>query len=383
MNLANQAKSFVCLGILSAIPATAQTNAAVNQAKPTTSPVAYVYVQSSSGVVAYSASSTGQLSKISGSPFHTTGTISGSTGSTFFTVGTDDIHAYPVASNGGIKAQESQIDSQKYSGAVCGTALYGGGVLDHSGKYFYLLLNNFGDCSAYQTYTIGKNGVLTFNNWTEVAAESGSSTGLPTILGNEAFAYTIDYDGHYSNMVGFAREPSGALQAINVQETDPTDPDGSEAYPALVAADPTNHLAVTLDYNASIPPYLASYTADSQGNIVSTNAFDTLPLLPFAATELAMSPSGTFLAVAGGDPSTNDGLEIYHFNGANPITPFSGLMTNMEIDAIKWDTSNHLYALSTKTNQLFVYTVTGTSISKSPGSPYTIKAPTGLVTKSL
>jgi hypothetical protein len=58
-------------------------------------------------------------------------------------------------------------------------------------------------------------------------------------------------------------------------------------------------------------------------------------------------------------------------------------MTNMEIDAIKWDTPNHLYAISTKTNQLFVYTVTPTSISKAPGSPYTVTDPTVLITKSL
>ncbi len=343
-------------------------------------------MQSSSEVVAYSAASTGRLTKISGSPFATTGAIAGSTGPTFFTIGTDYIHSYPVASNGGIKAQESEIDSQKYSGAACGTVPSGaGGVLDHSGKYFYLQLDSSGSCDAYQTYTIGKNGALTFNNWTEIAG-SESPTNAPTILGNEAFAYAIDYDGHYSNTVGFARESSGAFRAISIQEIDPTDPDGANAYPTLVAADPTNHVAVAIDYNASNPPYLASYTADSEGNIVSTNAFDKLPLVPFAATELAMSPSGTFLAVAGGYPSgygAGDGLEIYHFNGANPITHFSGLITSMEIDGVKWDTSNHLYAISTKTNQLFVYTVTGTSVTESPGSPYTIKDPTALVTKSL
>jgi hypothetical protein len=188
----------------------------------------------------------------------------------------------------------------------------------------------------------------------------------PTILGNEAFAYGIQYDVHYSSTVGFPRESSGALHAINTQETDPSDPNGANAYPTLVAADPTNHLAVTIAYNASNPPYLASYTADSEGNIVSTNPFDKLPVVPFAATALAMSTSGTALAVAGGYPTTygaGNGLEIYHFNGADPITPFSGLMANIEIDAIKWDSSNHLYAISAKTNQLFVYTVTGTSVT--------------------
>lgn len=111
-----------------------------------------------------------------------------------------------------------------------------GGVLDHSGKYIYLQLDSSDSCDAYQTYTIGKNGALTFNNWTEIAG-SESPTNVPTILGNEAFAYAVDYDGHYSNTVGFARESSGAFRAINIQEIDPADPDGANAYPTLVAAD--------------------------------------------------------------------------------------------------------------------------------------------------
>jgi hypothetical protein len=116
MSLANHAKAYVCVGILTALPVIAQTNTPLEKAKAKTSPVAYVYVQSSSGVEAYSAASNGRLTKISGSAFDTTGAIAGSTGSVFFTIGADYIHSYPVASDGGIKAQESEINSQKYSG---------------------------------------------------------------------------------------------------------------------------------------------------------------------------------------------------------------------------------------------------------------------------
>jgi hypothetical protein len=59
------------------------------------------------------------------------------------------------------------------------------------------------------------------------------------------------------------------------------------------------------------------------------------------------------------------------------------MVRSLEIDAIKWDTSNHLYAISTRTNRLFVYTVTGTSIKEAPGSPSTVTDPTVLITKSL
>jgi hypothetical protein len=64
-----------------------------------------------------------------------------------------------------------------------------------------------------------------------------------------------------------------------------------------------------------------------------------------------------------------DGLEIFHFNGANPITPYRDLLTKVDIAAVKWDTSNHLHAISNSTNRIYVYTVTPTSISAAAKSP--------------
>ena len=81
-----------------------------------------------------------------------------------------------------------------------------------------------------------------------------------------------------------------------------------------------------------------------------------------------MSPSGKLLAVAG-----YPGLQIFHFNGAAPITNYSSLLLpTANIDQLGWDNSNHLYALSYATGKLYVYTVTPTSISAVAGSPYTV-----------
>ena len=155
-----------------ALAVSAQTGSTTTPAA-TSSPAAYVYVQTSSGVVGYSAASNGALTKLPGSPFKTSGLLAGSTGYAFYSVGTDWIHSHSLASNGAIGAQVSQINTQNYSGADCGQALAGAaGVLDHSGKYFYNLLNNYGDCAAYQTYSVGQNGVLTFNNWTQVVQDA-------------------------------------------------------------------------------------------------------------------------------------------------------------------------------------------------------------------
>jgi hypothetical protein len=82
---------------------------------------------------------------------------------------------------------------------------------------------------------------------------------------------------------------------------------------------------------------------------------------------MAMSPSGKLLALAG------TGLQIFHFDGASPITEFgSALLPGVSIDQLAWDNNNHLYALSYGTNELYVYTVTTTSIHEVAGSPFTV-----------
>ena len=90
-------------------------------------------------------------------------------------------------------------------------------------------------------------------------------------------------------------------------------------------------------------------------------------------TDLEMAPSGTLLAVAG-----TAGLQVFHFNGAQPITPFTSLLTKNQVDQVWWDNANHLYALSQSAGLLYVFTATPTAIGQAPGSPYTIAKPQNL-----
>ena len=76
--------------------------------------------------------------------------------------------------------------------------------------------------------------------------------------------------------------------------------------------------------------------------------------------DLKMSPSGKLLAVGGSDGRGEGGLQIFHFNGAQPITRYTGLLTNAEIDQFYWDNADHLYAISSHPGKLFVFTVTPT-----------------------
>jgi hypothetical protein len=87
-----------------------------------------------------------------------------------------------------------------------------------------------------------------------------------------------------------------------------------------------------------------------------------------------MSPSGKYLAVAG-----TSGLQVFHFNGAAPITKYTGLIVKDQVDQVFWDNSNHLYAIGYSAQKLWVFTVTSSSVTQAPGSPHTI---TGVQLKS-
>ncbi|HEY3618765.1 MAG TPA: hypothetical protein VGK96_18275, partial [Candidatus Sulfotelmatobacter sp.] len=91
-------------------------------------------------------------------------------------------------------------------------------------------------------------------------------------------------------------------------------------------------------------------------------------------TNLSMSPSGELLAVAG-----TGGLQVFHFNGASPITPYTAPLTTDQVDKMFWDKDNHLYAISQSAGKLYVFTITSAVNTQAPGSPYTLTSPANLV----
>ena len=156
-----------CLAVLPAGLVFAQTQSSdVNSAAAATAPnVAYVYVGTSKGVNLYDAASSGKLTLVSGSPFKIAGTAADSNGKYFLTLGTQYLHSYPVAANGALKAQVSQINTADYAPGDC--AAPGSASLDLTGQNVYVLMNPassfIADCAAYQSFSLGAtNGALAF-----------------------------------------------------------------------------------------------------------------------------------------------------------------------------------------------------------------------------
>lgn len=380
-------KGFGLAGALMLVSTLAVVPRAQAQSSPSPSAYVYVQVQGSAGpVYGYSSSPGGQLSAISGSPFKPGTQIIGGTGSEFFTLGKTLIHSYAVSSNGAIGSQISQIPFLNYAGNTCGGGTGGlaSGVLDHSGQYIYLLLENGGDgsCAAYQTFKINSGGSFSFDGDTELSfgQQSGPNflaVDLPSILGNETFAYADESSGHLSSPIGFRRESSGTLQTMQFGETDPSLSNGNynAAYPD--ASPTSNYVVFQLYPYDSNPPQLGSYTVDPSGNLSTTNTSINMPTSQLDGPYSTFSPDGKVFALYAnaGDGAGNagNGIEIYNFNGAAPLTLNTRFLNGTPIDQVAWDSSNHLYAISRSENKLWVYNVTPSSValtaSVSIGSP--------------
>lgn len=358
--------------------------------------VSYIYVQTTKGVKLYDASASGKLTLVSGSPFKATGLMIGSNERQFITLGTDYVHSYALGSNGAIKGQLSQIDTQSYAGAECGTT--SGAVFDRTGDdlYVYLTgtqnheLNNL--CAAFQSYKIASSGALTFLGTVEPynGGEEGTENpyfDLPVMSGGNQYAYAL-VEG-LSGTCGepefkaFRRESSGALAlAANQNFEYPTpEPGGWKFFPYHASTNAGDHMAVVMVPELDPPcgtrgsAQLASFTINSNGSIASTNTWENMPKptnTPDGGIVLGpVSPSNTIVPVAVGQ-----GIQFFHLNGGAPMTqmtaviPAGGLIT-----AMSWDHSGHLYGLDGTNGELHVYTVTSTKAVEAPGSPYSTGTP--------
>jgi hypothetical protein len=373
----------------------------------TTAPVAWVYVQTSRGVNVYDAAVDGKLTLVKGSPFETTGTMAGSNGSHLITLGTDLVHSYAIESNGAIGKQVSDIDTQDYDGFKCGNLDFGQAVLDHTGRNLYVQMDANAKCAAVQTYDVAKGtGLLSFvgatvdKDFPADALKDNDYCTLLTMTGNNVFGYSVTEPGIFwsGSLIGYRRQSDGALEQISFNEVDPPSQPGggfgsSYTPPFALAADPTGHLAALTNgfVDGSWVMQLASYTVDKEGNVASTNTWENMPKVSAVnyltgngySPALSMSPSGKLLAVQIWPECQNCdtpwGFQLFHFNGAAPITRYSSvLLPGVIVQKMSWDDSSHLYILGANlgagpsVNKLYVFTVTPTTITEAEGSPHTI-----------
>jgi len=238
---------------------------------------------------------------------------------------------------------------------------------------------------AYKSFEISdqySEGVFDGVGETEADPPTGGGDGLPSILGDESFAYADQYQGAANSILGFQRDSMGALTLIGAM--DPAFPGGGAYTPHHPDASPAGDFVVLqeVENDNTAVVQLGSFSVDSAGNLSGTNTAETMPTSPFVPTGTTFSPAGNLFVTwadnpgnnPAGGPGTPNGIAIYNFNGADPLTPYTTLLSGTPIDQVAWDSSNHLYAISQNGNTLYVFTVTPTSVTEdtvwSIGSPF-------------
>ena len=360
----------------------ASSSTAPVAASTSTAPVAFVYV--TSGYIAhgkiygFAAAPDGRLTPTPYSPYLAEVVNLVANGKYLFASGNSGvpniIYSYSIGPHGYLtQVATTDVGNFPVSGDPWATEL----ILDHSGTSLYPFIYDYDTGNnAYMSLKVASTtGKLTFLSETP---ESGYYGTPLTFIGNNSLAY----EGSCNEILGFRRESNGSLVKINVGTPFPTAPAGDTYCASNPSADPTNHLAIPVKTSGSQNSgevQIASYTVDTyNGNLTTTSTYKNMPKVAVAGasastggvgdvTTTSMSPSGKLLAVGG-----STGLQIFHFNGANPATVDTGALTTDAIYQVFWDKANHLYAVSTSANKLFVFTVTPTSAVQAPGSPYSI-----------
>jgi len=344
--------------------------------------VAYVWVAGSDQISGYSAEATGQLAPIPGLPIPASVSHLSTTSKTLFGPGTDNQNIYSFNIGAGGSLVPGPVTYvQQFNTNGCPGKL-GPTQIDYRSLYLYSLVIGI-DCGpdvGTQVYPILTGGALGQGmGWFTQILHSGPPNPI-RLLGTNQFTF-ITGCAHVGNdftpttliyHTGNTVFPGGLVPDGQYNDApDPIDPQDFYC-PAMLAGDPTNHLAYALrKYYPSIsklstPYFLASYTVDTQGNLTTDSNYSNMPAANIGTlSAMSISPSGKLLAVAG-----SYGFELFNFNGGSPITKIGGLVPSDPVTQVAWDKAGHLYVLST--SSLFVYAATATGVQQAPGSPHSL-----------
>ena len=370
---------------LCTVLASAQLQSTQNGAAQTTiSPNAYVYVISNPSsstyeLDGYSADSTGALTRLAGSPFWKTNKsllAMANTSHWLFVADGTYIYSFSIASSGALK-QVSSVNAAQHYGFSGLTGVYL--LLDHTGSTLYALAEDGVGDNEFQFFAKNSTtGALTYFGSTAASAFYGYTA----FTGSNLYAYGFGCIQDSRADYGFRRGSDGSLSSLNIDPPLPTNPNGDYCPAGGVAADPASDVAVPLNFETTTQPpsppvWLAVYTADSSGNLTTNSTYQNMPTASVGWLDyIAASPAGNLLALGG-----TSGLQVFHFNGSNPITTYTGLLAVHELSRLAWDTHNHLYGIS-PSGRLYAFQVTTTGYKQASGSPYSISSPQAITVLS-
>ena len=354
-------------------------------ATTTTSPVAFLYVSSSlstgNQINAFTVATNGHLTPVTGSPFSADVQSMALKGKYLFGTNGTEIFSFSIGSSGALKLASS-VNAQQFNGFACGGPI--SLFPDLTGVTLYDADYDGESCAnnTYQFFGIDQpSGALNYLGASDATVQIEQPL---SFIGNNLYGYSSGCFHQNPIIFGYARNSDGTLTRLNINPPLPTPRTGEFYCPYHTAADTRSDFAISLQRSvfsggpAPGPADLAVYTADSSGNLTTNSTVSNMPSTPVGyVTDVRMSPSGNVLAVSG-----TTGLQLFRFNGSNPITHFTGLLTKTQVDQVSWDTHNHVFAISNSGGLLYAFTITRTGAHQVMGSPYAIISPQSVVALS-
>jgi hypothetical protein len=233
-------------------------------------------------------------------------------------------------------------------------------TLDRTGHTLYAAEIEFDgtDNDAYSIWTINADGSLTF------VGNIGPNVDYNTFL-----AFT--QDNHYAygygcyfvswDVFGLARNSDGTLSQFDSGALPP--PSNDFICPSGVATS-TNYVVIAfidVEMQGSLEQ-LGSFTLNSDGTL--TLLPSTVINTPFTGERsLAFDQTGQYLAVSGGA-----GIQMYSLQSGGMLAPIGSVVDGgVPFNMLKWDNSNHLYAISD--SALYVFNSSSGVLAQAPGSP--------------
>ncbi|MBV8206428.1 MAG: hypothetical protein JO041_06520 [Acidobacteria bacterium] len=286
-----------------------------------------------------------------------------------YVFGTDgsNIATYARGSDGSLKLASTAAAAPN---AGMPTAYFIGSLtLDHTGQTLYASEDAGSDDNYYFFFNVGAGGSIT------KIGQLGPSVDYvsPLVFSpDNSYAYGWGCFHLGWDITGFKRNSDGTLTSISTNAV-PGEFAGSGQFycPQGAAVSSMGYIAIAeVATGTSSPAGLASYRIASDGSLglVAGSAIATaLPGSPCCTVvnDMSFDPSGTFLAVAG---QVQGGLQMFRLQPGGGLAAVGGLQaTGATYRALGWDTSNHLYAVSS--TGLYVFTNANGTLTPAPGSP--------------
>lgn len=301
-----------------------------------------------------------------------------------------NIYTYSISSTGALKLVATTNAGNYVSGF---SSAYSAAViqLDASGTTLYTMVGTSQTNWYLESFKIETNGELQFlgtsyadpNALNQIRFVQGGQFAMMDGCYNTAAGASFVTDSNDVNdIVTYKHESNGFLTYAGTSNDAPAAQSPYEYCAGLNASDPANHLAV--GFTIFNPPgddiepgmALGTYTVNTSGTPSTTSDYETMPVTSvFDPYAMSIDPTGKILAV-GGEGS----FQLYHFNGANPITAYSGMInTNDLIRTIGWDKSSHMYLLTD--HSVDIYNISTTSYTEL--KPWEFTAPYSMIVLTL